>query len=50
MDPGPFFYIHITVYFLQALFTFLQTNIFYHAIRLILCLQQTGEIDNLTAS
>jgi hypothetical protein len=29
---------------------FLQTNIFYHMIRLILCLQQTGEIDNLTAS
>jgi hypothetical protein len=50
MDPGPFFYIHITVYFLQALFTFLQSNIFYHTIRLILCLQQTGEIDNLTAS
>jgi hypothetical protein len=50
VDPGPFFYIHITVYFLQALFTFLQTNIFYHTIRLILCLQQTSEIDNLTAS
>jgi hypothetical protein len=28
----------------------LQTNIFYHTIRLILYLQQTGEIDNLTAS
>jgi hypothetical protein len=50
VDPGPFFYILITIYFLQALFTFLQTNIFYHTIRLILCLQQTGEIDNLTAS
>jgi hypothetical protein len=50
MDPGPFFYIHITVYFLQELFTFLQTNIYYHTICLILCLQQTGEIDNLTAS
>jgi hypothetical protein len=35
---------------LHALFTFSQTNIFYHTIRLILCLQQTGEIDNLTAS
>jgi hypothetical protein len=35
---------------LQALFTFSQTNIFYHTIRLILYLQQTGEIDNLTAS
>jgi hypothetical protein len=50
MDPGPFFYIHITVYFLQALFTFSETNIFYHMIRLILCLQQTSEIDNLTVS
>jgi hypothetical protein len=50
MDPGPFFYIYITVYFLQALFTFLQTNIYYHTIRLILCLQQTSETDNLTAS
>jgi hypothetical protein len=50
VDPDPFFYIHITVYFLQALFTFLQTNIIYHTIRLILCLQQTSEIDNLTAS
>jgi hypothetical protein len=50
MDPGPFFYIHIIVYFLQVLFTILQTNIFYQTIRLILCLQQTGETDNLTAS
>jgi hypothetical protein len=36
--------------FLLALFIFLQTTIFYHSIRLILCLQQTGEIDNLTVS
>jgi hypothetical protein len=43
-------HIYITVYFLQALFTFLQTNIYYHTICLILCLQQTSEIDNLTAS
>jgi hypothetical protein len=50
MDPGPFFYIVITVYYLLALFTFLQTTIFYHSIRLILCLQQTSEIDNLTIS
>jgi hypothetical protein len=50
VDPGPFFYIAITVYYLLALFTFLQTIIFYHSIRLILCLQQTGEIDNLTVS
>jgi hypothetical protein len=50
VDPGPFFYIVITVYYLLALFTFLQTIIFYHSIRLILCLQQTGGIDNLTVS
>jgi hypothetical protein len=36
--------------FIQAIFTFLQTNIFYHTIRLILCFQQISEIDNLTAS
>jgi hypothetical protein len=29
---------------------FLQTTIFYPTIHLILCLQQTGEIDNLTVS
>jgi hypothetical protein len=50
VDAGPFFYIAITVYHLLALFTFLQTTIFYHSIRLILCLQLTGEIDNLTVS
>jgi hypothetical protein len=37
-------------YHLLALFTFSQNTIFYHMIRLILCLQQTGEIDNLTVS
>jgi hypothetical protein len=50
MDPGPFFYTVITVYHLLALFTLLQTTIFYDSIRLILCLQQTSEIDNLTVS
>jgi hypothetical protein len=50
VDPGLFFYIAITVLLLLALFTFLQTITFYHLIRLILCLQQTGEIDNLTVS
>jgi hypothetical protein len=50
VDPGPFFYIAITVYLLLVLFIFLQTTIFYHSIRLILCLQQTYEIDNLTVS
>jgi hypothetical protein len=50
VDPGLFFYIVITVYHLLALFTFLQTTIFYHSMRLILCLQQTGKIDNLTVS
>jgi hypothetical protein len=43
-------HIYITVYFLQALFTFLQINIYYHTICLILYLQQTSEVDNLTAS
>jgi hypothetical protein len=50
VDPSPFFYIAITVLLLLALFTFLQTITFYHSIRLILCLQQTGEIDNLIVS
>jgi hypothetical protein len=48
--PVHFFYTIITVYHLLALFTFLQTTIFYHSIRLILCLQQTSEIDNLIMS
>jgi hypothetical protein len=50
VDPGPFFYIVVTVYYLLALFIFSQTTIFYHTIYLILCLQQIGEIDNLTVS
>jgi hypothetical protein len=50
VDTGPFFYIVITIYHLLALFTFLQTTIFYHSIHLILYLQQIGEIDNLTVS
>jgi hypothetical protein len=40
-----------TVYSPQALFIYLlQTNILFHTIRLILCFQQTSDIDNLTAS
>jgi hypothetical protein len=40
-----------TIYFSQALFIYLlQTNILFHAIHLILCFQQTSEIDNLTTS
>jgi hypothetical protein len=50
VDLGPFFYIAITIYYSLVLFTFLQATIFYHLIRSILCLQQTGEIDNLTVS
>jgi hypothetical protein len=50
VDPGPFFYIAITVFLLLALFTFLQATTFYHSIRSIVCLQQTGEINNLTVS
>jgi hypothetical protein len=48
--PGPFFYTVITVYHLLVLFTFLQTTMFYHSICLILCSQQTSEIDNLIVS
>jgi hypothetical protein len=44
------FYIAIPVLLLLALFTFLHTITFYHSIRLILCLQQTGEINNLIVS
>jgi hypothetical protein len=49
--------LHLYYHLLQALFTFhkyyftaLQTNIFFHTICLILCFQQTSEIDNLTVS
>jgi hypothetical protein len=49
--------LHLYYHLLQALFTFLkhyfispQANIFFHTVCLILCLQQTGEIDNLTVS
>jgi hypothetical protein len=48
---------HLCYHLLQALFTFCkhyfispQANISIHTICLILCLQQTGEIDNLTVS
>jgi hypothetical protein len=48
--PVHSFYIAITVLLSLTLFTFLQTITFYHSIRLILCLQQTSEIDNLIVS
>jgi hypothetical protein len=35
---------------IDTLETYQQTTVCYHSIRLILCLQQTGEIDNLTVS
>jgi hypothetical protein len=53
VNCGPrsnFLYIAITVLLLLALFTFSHTITFYHSIRLILYLQQTGEIDNLIVS
>jgi hypothetical protein len=50
VDPGPSFYIAITILLLLALFILLQTIIFYHSIRLILCLWQTGEIENCIVS
>jgi hypothetical protein len=45
-----FLYIAITVYIWLVLFIFLQTITFYNSIRLILYLQQAGEIDNLIVS
>jgi hypothetical protein len=48
--PVQFLYIAITVLLILALYSFLQTITFYHSIRLILCSQQTVEIDNLTVS
>jgi hypothetical protein len=42
--------LHLYYHLLQALFILPQTKIYFHTIRLILCLQQTGEIDNLTVS
>jgi hypothetical protein len=45
-----FFYIVITVLLLLALFAFLHIITFYQSIRSILCLQKTGEIDNLIVS
>src|SRR3954470_5160129 len=38
------------VYFLQLLFFRFTANISFHSIHLILCFQQTNEIENLTAS
>jgi hypothetical protein len=48
-------HIYITIYCKYRLLSasiiyLLQTNIFFHTIRFILCFQQTSEIDNLTAS
>jgi hypothetical protein len=49
--------LNLYYHLLQTLFTFRkhyftspQTNISFHTIRLILCFQQTSEIDNLTVS
>jgi hypothetical protein len=58
VNCGPqFILLHLYYHLLQALFTFRkyyftspQTNISFHTIRLILCFQQTSEIDNLTVS
>jgi hypothetical protein len=52
-----FILLHLYYHLLQALFNFRkhyfispQATISFHTIRLILCLQQIGEIDNLTVS
>ena len=56
VNCGPrssFFYcynhlLQIPVYFCNYCFIYFTANISFHTIRLILCFQQTGEIDNLT--
>jgi hypothetical protein len=53
VNCGPrsnFLYIAITYLLLLALFIFSHTTIAFHSIRSYLCLQQTGEIDNLIVS
>jgi hypothetical protein len=50
MDPGPISFTLLLSFTLLALFKFMHTITFYHSIRSILCLQQTGEIDNLIVS
>jgi hypothetical protein len=52
-----FHFLHLYYHLLQTLFTFRkyyftssQTNISFHTVRIILCFQQTSEIDNLTVS
>jgi hypothetical protein len=48
MDPGPISFTLLHCFTLLALFTFTCILLsFYHLIRSILFLQQTGEIDNL---
>src|SRR3954468_23522084 len=54
--PPSFFFTSIqppqpsSVYFLHLLFIYFTANISFHLIQLILCFQQTGEIDNITIS
>jgi hypothetical protein len=55
VDTGPFFYIYITIYckhclLFASIIYFTAKNTIFHTMRLILCYQQTSEIDNLTAS
>jgi hypothetical protein len=50
VNYGPrsnFLYIAIPFTFTRTVYFYLHTITFYHSIRLIFCLQQTGEIDNL---
>jgi hypothetical protein len=50
MDPSPISFTLLLLFTFACLFTFRHTIPFYHSIRSILCLQQTGEIDNLIIS
>jgi hypothetical protein len=48
--PVQFTLYYYTILLLLARFTFLHTTTVFHSIRSYLCLQQTGEIDNLIIS
>src|SRR5215218_1445088 len=50
MDPGPFFTSEIQSTAKLVLYCSSRTNIIFHTSWLILCLQQAGEIDNLTVT
>jgi hypothetical protein len=50
VDPGPISFTLLHHFTLLALFTFSHSTTIFHSICSYLCLQQTGEIDNLIVS